>query len=186
MLRELCIDNIAVIEHAELQLQPGFTVLSGETGAGKSIIIDSLNAILGGRVSRDLIRTGQTKAVVTAVFSGLSQAVAERFATLGVEVAEGELLLRREMFADGRNLCRVNGQTASLQLLKELGVSLVAIHGQHDGQHLLDEQLHMEYLDDFARLGPDLAGYEREFEELLSLNRRMKSMSMGEYLSELS
>lgn len=179
MLRELCIDNIAVIEHAELQLQPGFTVLSGETGAGKSIIIDSLNAILGGRVSRDLIRTGQTKAVVTAVFSGLSQAVAERFAALGVEVAEGELMLRREMFADGRNLCRVNGQTASLQLLKELGVSLVAIHGQHDGQHLLDEQLHMEYLDDFARLGPDLAGYEREFEELLSLNRRMKSMSMS-------
>jgi len=179
MLKELCIDNIAVIEHAELQLQPGFTVLSGETGAGKSIIIDSLNAILGGRVSRDLIRTGQQRAVVTALFTELTSAVTDRFAELGVEVRDGELLLRREMYLDGRNVCRVNGQTASLQMLKDLGTGLVAIHGQHDGQHLLDEQLHMEYLDDFAHLEPELKAYEREFEALLALNRRMKSMSMS-------
>ena len=179
MLKELTIDNIAVIEHAKLQLQPGFTVLSGETGAGKSIIIDSLNAILGGRTSRDLIRTGQQKAVVTALFTDLSSEVQARYAEMGIELAGGELLLRREMFADGRNLCRVNGQTASLQMLKDLGQSLVAIHGQHDGQNLLDEQRHMEYLDAFARLEPELQVYEAQFEALLALNRRMKSMSMS-------
>ena len=94
---------------------------------------------MGGRTSRDLIRTGQQKAVVTALFTDLSSEVQARYAEMGIALAGGELLLRREMFADGRNLCRVNGQTASLQMLKDLGQSLVAIHGQHDGQNLLDE-----------------------------------------------
>ena len=167
MLRELRIENIAVIERAELTFQPGLSVLSGETGAGKSIIIDALNAILGGRVSRELIRTGQSRAVVTAVFDALSPVTRNCARELGLEVGE-ELILRREMDADGRNLCRVCGQPATLAMLRTLGQNLVSIYGQHDGQHLLNEQLHIDYLDAFG-------GTEAAIAPSPSVRRKRKS-----------
>ena len=179
MLRNLYIENIAVIQQADIDFSIGLTVLSGETGAGKSIIIDALSAILGGRVSRDLIRTGQSKACVAGTFADLPEQVLELAREQGFEPEEGQLLIRREVFADGRNQCRINGRPASLSNLKTLGEKLVSIYGQHDGQHLLNEQLHLDYLDAFADLGQPLEDYLRQYEALLQLNRRMKALSMS-------
>ena len=179
MLRNLYIENIAVIQQADIDFSTGLTVLSGETGAGKSIIIDALSAILGGRVSRDLIRTGQSKACVAGTFADLPEPVLELAREQGFEPEEGQLLIRREMFADGRNQCRINGRPASLSNLKTLGEKLVSIYGQHDGQHLLNEQLHLDYLDAFADLEQPLEDYLRQYEALLQLNRRMKALSMS-------
>ena len=179
MLRNLYIENIAVIQQADIDFSTGLTVLSGETGAGKSIIIDALSAILGGRVSRDLIRTGQSKACVAGTFADLPEQVLELAREQGFEPEEGQLLIRREMFADGRNQCRINGRPASLSNLKALGEKLVSIYGQHDGQHLLNEQLHLDYLDAFADLEQPLEDYLRQYEALLQLNRRMKALSMS-------
>ena len=164
MLRNLYIENIAVIQKADIDFSSGLTVLSGETGAGKSIIIDALSAILGGRVSRELIRTGQNKACVTGLFTNLAPEVQMLVQEQGFEPEDGQLLIRREMFADGRNQCRINGQPASLSNLKALGEKLVSIYGQHDGQHLMNEQLHMDYLDAFAALEKPLVHYLEQYE----------------------
>ena len=179
MLCNLYIENIAVIQQADIDFSGGLTVLSGETGAGKSIIIDTLSAILGGRTSRELIRTGQNKACVAASFVQLSDEVLALLTELGFEPEEGQLLLRRELYADGRNQCRINGKPASLSNLKALGEKLVSIYGQHDGQHLMNEQLHMEYLDAFGGLEQPLEDYLKNYEALLQLNRRMKALSMS-------
>ena len=179
MLKTLCIENIAVIERAEIDFQEGFHVLSGETGAGKSIIIDAIHALSGGRVSRDLIRTGQTRACVTALFTDLSGQVQSTAEELGFPIEDGSLLLRRELFADGRNTCKVNGLPATLSVLKSLSEVLVRIHGQHDGQHLLNEQLHIDYLDAFGMLQPDIDAYQTEYDRLLGLNRRLRNLSMS-------
>ncbi len=179
MLRNLYIENIAVIQRADIDFSTGLTVLSGETGAGKSIIIDALSAILGGRTSRDLIRTGQTKACVAATFTDLAPAVKALCAESGFDLEEEQLLLRREIFADGRNQCRINGRPAALSNLKALGELLVSIYGQHDGQHLMNEQLHLDYLDAFGQIQPQLTTYLEHYEELLQLNRRMKALNMS-------
>lgn len=179
MLANLQIENIAVIERADIEFSSGFSVLSGETGAGKSIIIDALNAVIGGRVNRDLIRTGQSRACVTALFSNPPAAVLKRADELGVETEGDALLIKREMTADGKNICRINGRTVTLSMLRELGAFLVNIHGQHDGQHLLDEQFHIEYLDNYAGLDGALSQYQVHYEELLQLNRQIKALSMN-------
>ena len=178
MLRELVIENIAVIQRAELRFEPGFSVLSGETGAGKSIIIDALSAILGGRVSRELIRTGESRACVSAVFEGISPEAEQVLREQDIPLEE-TLVLRREMEQDGRNSCRINGRPANLSLLKALGEHLINIYGQHDGQHLLNEQLHIGYLDRFGGLEPALAQYHEKYEALLQLNRRLRTLSMS-------
>ncbi len=177
MLSELFIENIAVIERATIGFRGGFSVLSGETGAGKSIIIDALSAICGGRVSRDIIRTGQSKATVTAKFEQLAEQIISQMVSLGFD--GDELLIKREIFSDGRNVCRINGQPATLSMLKSLGEQLIAIHGQHDGQNLLNEQLHIDYLDELGQLGPQLEDYLVHYEQLLALNRRIKAISMS-------
>lgn len=179
MLRNLYIENIAVIQKADIDFSNGLTVLSGETGAGKSMIIDALNAILGNRISRELIRTGQTKACVAATFEELSPVVLALCEEFGFEPEAGQLLLRREIYADGRNQCRICGKPATLSNLKALGEQLVSIYGQHDGQHLMNEQLHIEYLDTFGGLDKPLTHYLEHYEALLQLNRRMKALSMS-------
>ena len=137
MLLLLHIENIAVIQSADIQFDGGFNVLTGETGAGKSIVVDALNAVLGGRTSRDLIRTGAKSALVSAQFIDLPQL--DWFQEQGIAPdAEGVLLLQRELRADGKNTCRLNGRPVSLAQLRELGRQLLDIHGQHDGQRLLD------------------------------------------------
>ena len=179
MLCNLFIENIAVIQQADIEFSGGLTVLSGETGAGKSMIIDALGAILGGRTSRELIRTGQNKACVAATFTQLSDDVLALLTEMGFEAEEGQLLVRRELYADGRNQCRINGKPASLSNLKALGERLVSIYGQHDGQHLMNEQLHMDYLDQFGGLEQPISHYLTNYEALLQLNRKMKALSMS-------
>ena len=157
MLELLHIENIAVIEQADIQFRPGFNALTGETGAGKSIVIDAMGAVLGGRTSRDLIRTGAEKSFVSAEFSQVP-ADLPGLAETGVAPDEdGNLLLQREIGGDGKNLCRANGRPVTVAQLRRIGEELLNIHGQHDGQQLLDEEQHGTYLDRFGRTEGTLA-----------------------------
>lgn len=180
MLVQLHIENIAVIESANMAFGSRFNVLTGETGAGKSIVVDAIGAILGQRTSRDLIRTGAKSACVEALFRELPPLA--WFEENGVSPDEnGELLLRREIQVDGRNLCRANGQMLTVAQLKALGDQLVNIHGQHDGQQLLDPACHLSYLDRFGSLveGP-LAQFQQAFEAVQSLRREIAALEMDE------
>ena len=147
MLTALSIDNIAVIEHAELHFDAGFNVLTGETGAGKSIIMDAINAILGERTSRDLIRTGADAARVTALFEQLPAELEEFVAELGYESEDHTLLLQRRLNADGKNNVMINGMPANLAVLRSIGDRLIEIHGQHDNQSLMNTATHLGFLD---------------------------------------
>ena len=144
MLSLLHIENIALIESADIRFEAGFNVLTGETGAGKSIIIDSIGAVLGERTSRELIRTGAKSARVWAVFTQLPKLPLLEQYQISQEI--GELQLQREIQGDGRNLCRVNGKPVTVAQLRQIGGQLLNIHGQHDGQQLLDEEQHGAYL----------------------------------------
>lgn len=180
MLAQLHIENIAVIESADMAFGNRFNVLTGETGAGKSIVVDAIGAILGQRTSRDLIRTGAKSACVEALFRDLPRL--DWFSDAGVTPDEnGELLLRREIQADGRNLCRANGQMLTVAQLKSLGDQLVNIHGQHDGQQLLDPACHLSCLDRFGCLveGP-LALYQQAFGAVQSLRHEISALEMDE------
>ena len=140
MISKLYIENIAVIERAEINFDKGFNVLTGETGAGKSILIDSINAVLGQRTSRELIRTGEQKAFVSAQFEDVSQGTARALADLGVELSEedgGMLLLQREIRADGRGSVKINDRPATIATLRSVGRELINIHGQHEKQELM-------------------------------------------------
>ena len=148
MLQTLHIENIAVIEEADIAFDAGFNALTGETGAGKSIVIDAMGAVLGQRTSRELIRTGAAKAFVSAVFTGVPELPV--LSECGLHPEEGELLLQREIYADGKNACRVNGRPVTVAQLRRIGGSLLNIHGQHDGQQLLDEEQHLTYLDSYG------------------------------------
>lgn len=176
MLQLLHIENIAIIEQADIAFEPGFNALTGETGAGKSIVIDSLSAVLGQRTSRDLIRTGSDKAFVSACFSAVPAAVT---ADLGLESGE-ELLLQREIYADGRNLCRINGRPSTVTQLRTLGMRLLNIHGQHDGQQLLDEEQHIVYLDNYGRMDDLKGAYQAAYHKLAELRRKIQSLQMDE------
>ena len=162
MLRELHIENIAVIERADIEPGPGLNVLTGETGAGKSIVIDSLQAVLGGRVSRELVRTGAPKAAVSAVFS--SERAEKYLADSGLDAEDGEIILRRRVSAEGKSSAAVNGQSVTAAELRGLGALLLDIHGQNDGRTLLDEANHRAYLDAFAQLDGELAAYGVKYE----------------------
>ena len=174
MLKTLHIENVAVIEKADIQFMAGFNVLTGETGAGKSIIIDSLWAILGARTSRELIRHGQNKAVVSAVFSPLSPGSAAKAEELGYPPEDDTLLISREIVQDGKNICRINGRPASVSILRQLGETLVNIHGQNAGIALLDENSHMDYLDSFGGYQEILEEYYTQYRKLLDLRRSIK------------
>ena len=147
MLSLLHIENIAVIESADICFDNGFNVLTGETGAGKSIVIDAIAAVLGERAYRDMIRTGAEKASVRAVFTEVPELA--WFAENGVTY-DPETIVHREVHLDGRNTCRVNGTLVTVSILHKLGVQLIDIHGQHDSASLFDENNHLQYLDDFA------------------------------------
>ena len=179
MLSLLHIENIALIDQADLSLGPGFNVLTGETGAGKSIIIDAISAVLGERTSRDLIRTGEKAALVTALFQSLPEL--PWFQENGIfPDANGELLISRKIQADGKNLCRVGGIPCTVVQLKALGSQLIDIHGQHDGQQLLDEACHLQYLDNFGGLNAALTSYQEAYEKLDTLRREIASLQMDE------
>ena len=178
MLSLLHIENIAVIETADIQFDGGFNVLTGETGAGKSIVIDAIGAITGGRTSRDLIRTGARSARVEAQFTGVADL--PELSALGVSPEGGELLLQREIQGDGKNICRLNGRLITVAQLRELGRSLINIHGQHDGQQLLDESCHLSYLDSFGETEGLLADYRQSYNVLSDLRRQIAALQMDD------
>ena len=176
MLDLLHIENIAIIERADIAFQPGFNALTGETGAGKSIVIDAMSAVLGQRASRDLIRTGADKAFVSATFSRVEPAL---FGEFGLEPDE-ELLLLREIHADGKNTCRVNGRPFTVTQLRALGSRLLNIHGQHDGQQLLDEEQHQLYLDSFGKTEELLNTYTEKYQAFTEIHRQIRALQMDE------
>ena len=180
MLELLHIENIAVIEQADIRFRPGFNALTGETGAGKSIVIDAMGAVLGGRTSRELIRTGAEKAFVSAEFSGVCPNL-PGLADNGVAPDEdGNLLLQREISGDGKNACRANGRPITVAQLRQIGGELLNIHGQHDGQQLLDEEQHGAYLDRFGRTETVLAAYQREYSAMAELRGQIRALQMDE------
>ena len=177
MLRLLHIENIAVIEQAEIVFEDGFNVMTGETGAGKSIVIDAISAILGERAYRDMIRTGTSRAAVRAIFDRVPEL--PWFAENGVPY-DAETDIRRELTADGKNLCRVNGTAVTVGVLKKLGVQLINIHGQHDSAALFDEAQHLTVLDSFAEDEAERAAYAERYEAVRALRREIDRLSMDE------
>lgn len=178
MLHLLHIENIAVIEETDITFRRGFHALTGETGAGKSIVIDALGAVLGQRTSRDLIRTGAAKAFVSAVFTDVPALPVLQ--ECGITAEDGELLLSREMYADGKNICRVAGRPVTVAQLRKIGSSLLNIHGQHDGQQLLDEEQHLSYLDSFGKTEADLARYRACFAAMEETGKKIRALQMDE------
>ncbi len=179
MLRLLHIENIAVIERADISFRAGFNALTGETGAGKSIVIDSLGAVLGQRTPRDLIRTGAAKAFVSAEFDGVDPTLPV-LAELGVEPEDGVLLLWRDIYADGKNVCRVNGRPITVAQLRALGTSLLNIHGQHEGTQLLDEEQHGAYLDRFGGMDALIEEYGAHYRAVRETRAQIASLQMDE------
>lgn len=180
MLELLHIENIAIIERADIMFGRGFNALTGETGAGKSIVIDALGAVLGQRTSRELIRTGAEKAFVSAEFSGVP-AEMPGLAETGLSPEEdGTLLLQRELYGDGRNACRVNGRPVTVAQLRRIGAGLLNIHGQHDGQQLLDEEQHLAYLDRFGRVDDALTRCAERYGTLRETRREIETLRMDE------
>lgn len=181
MLNDLHIENIAVIERADISFAPGMNVLTGETGAGKSIVIDAIGAVLGDRVSRELVRTGAEKGLVTASFD---IAGAEDWLRDNEIDAEGELILQRRINADGKSSARVCGVPVTAAQLKELSAFLVDIHGQNDGRRLLDESRHLEFLDRFGAYPEALSAYAKEYSRYREIRKELGRLSMDELEKE--
>ena len=177
MLSLLHIENIAVIECADISFHKGFNILTGETGAGKSIVIDGISAILGERAYRDMIRTGTDKATVRAVFTDVPEL--SWFSDNGVEY-DPETVINREVFLDGKNICRVNGTLVNVSALRKLGLQLINIHGQHDSASLFDEANHLQFLDDYAGNQQLRAAYTEKYGALIALQQEIDRMSMDE------
>lgn len=177
MLSLLHIENIAVIECADISFDSGFNVLTGETGAGKSIVIDAISAIIGQRVYRDMIRTGANRASVRAIFTDVPEI--EWFAENGVPY-DSETVIQREIFLDGKNVCRVNGTLVTVSILNRLGIQLINIHGQNDSASLFDEANHLRYLDDFADNGALREEYSEAYSVVEDLKHQISRISMDE------
>ncbi len=177
MLSLLHIENIAVIECADITFDAGFNILTGETGAGKSIVIDAISAILGQRAYRDMIRTGASKASVRAIFTDVPELA--WFRENGVEY-DSETMIQREIFLDGRNICRVNGVPVNVSILHQLGIQLINIHGQHDSASLFDEDNHLTFLDAFADNGSIFDDYSEKYHAVAELRRQIDKKTMDE------
>ena len=179
MLANLKIENVAVIEKAEVNFTPGFNVLTGETGAGKSILIDSINAILGNRTSRELVRSGAQKACIWATFENIPQSVKKQLEKCGYE-ANDDLLLYREINAEGKGSCRVNGMPATAAVVRDISAGLLSIHGQHDSQSLTNPALHLGLLDQYAQNRDIFAEYYRRYRELVTVKRQLDALNASE------
>ena len=179
MLSSLQIENVAVIQKAEVHFEPGLNVLTGETGAGKSILIDSINAILGNRTSKDLVRTGAAKAVIRAAFEQVPPAVLDKLEQSGYERSEA-LLLSREITAEGKSSCRINGMPATAAVLRELCGGLININGQHDSVGLLNPAHHLDILDDYAQNRTVFQEYYTLYRELVRVKRELDALITDE------
>ncbi|MCL2054500.1 MAG: DNA repair protein RecN [Oscillospiraceae bacterium] len=181
MLRELYIENLAVIKQAAIPFSNHFNVFTGETGAGKSILINGLNAVLGRRASKDIVRAGCEKAVVSALFTELSDDTKAKLEEFGIDFDDDELHISREISADGGSTARINSKTASVGAIREIGATLIDIHGQHDGKILLHPESHIDIIDSFAGLQDSLAEYKGLFKELQDTARRLKKLAGDEH-----
>lgn len=179
MLANLKIENVAVIEKAEVTFTPGLNVLTGETGAGKSILIDSINAILGNRTSRDLVRSGTQKACIWATFESVPPSVQEKMEKSGYEASD-ELLLYREINAEGKGSCRINGMPATASVVREISAGLLSIHGQHDSQSLTNPALHLGLLDQYAQNQELYSRYYQCYRELITVKRQLDALNASE------
>lgn len=180
MLTNLYIENIAVIEKSNIDFTGGLNVLTGETGAGKSIVIDAINAVLGKRSSRGMIRTGADSAFVSATFEDVSELVHKKLSAMGFETEDDMLILSRELSASGKNTCRINSRPATVAALKELGEYLINIHGQNDNLELMNPALHIVYIDALADIGERLAAYRKLYRELRSVEEELSSADTDE------
>ena len=181
MLCSLHIENIAVIERSDVEFGAGFNVLTGETGAGKSMLIDALDAVLGGRASREIVRHGADKALVSAVFRCSE---ADEWLEENEIDAEDEIIIQRRISAEGKSSCRVNGMPVTAQQLRSLGSLLLDIHGQNDGRQLLDETRHLAYLDSFGGLDELLADYSESYKAWREVEKEIRRLSMDELEKE--
>ena len=180
MLSSLKIENVAVIEKAEILFGRGLNILTGETGAGKSIVIDSINAILGERTSRELVRDGADKAKVTAVFDDVPPSVLQKLEEYDIDCDDSSFLISRVISLDGRNICKINGQTVTVSMLKTIGRDLITICGQHDSQHLLLKEKHLDYIDSIADCGEYFDAYSEVFSEIKAVRKQLKSLIKNE------
>ena len=180
MLTNLYIENIAVIEKSNIDFTAGLNVLTGETGAGKSIVIDSINAVLGKRSSHGIIRSGAEAAFVSATFEDVSDLVQKKLGTMGFSAEDGTLILSRELSASGKNTCRINSRPATVAALKELGEYLINIHGQNDNLELMNPALHIVYIDALADIGEKLAAYRKLYRELKAVDEELSSADTDE------
>lgn len=176
MLRELSIENLAVIEKASVEFGGGFNVFTGETGAGKSVIIGGINAVLGGRTTKDIVRSGAPKAVISALFDDISDRVKSKLTELGFSAEDGELVLMREITAEGKSSARINGRAATAAMLREVGELLVDIHGQHENRILMNTDNQRQILDSYGELSGALEEYRGEFRRFSKLSRRLKEL----------
>ncbi|MDD5952669.1 MAG: DNA repair protein RecN [Oscillospiraceae bacterium] len=180
MLTQLYIENIAVIEQVSIDFDSGLNVLTGETGAGKSMIIDAIHAILGERMSRDIVRSGAKSAFVSAVFDQLNPAATKALEEMGYVLEEdGTLLLQRTISADGKSACKINGRPATVSMLKSIAPHLIQIHGQHESYLLLSPNLHMEYIDKVGRLEPLLTQYQASYHTMRDIRAKRKALQVN-------
>lgn len=181
MLRTLDIENIAVIEKASVDFSSGLNVLTGETGAGKSIVVDSINAILGERTSRELVRHGVENAFVSAYFDDICSETCDKLKELDIELDDGNsLLISRKISSNGKSLCKVNGKTVTVSMLKEISSHLINVHGQHDSQALLNPDLQYTYIDMLLKNKAIISEYKESFKKLISVRRKLKSLTNDE------
>ncbi|MBQ8172223.1 MAG: DNA repair protein RecN [Oscillospiraceae bacterium] len=176
MLRELAIENLAVIEKASAQFGGNFNVFTGETGAGKSILIGGINAILGQRTNKDIVRTGSAKAVITALFDDIPQSVTDKLAEMGFAAEDGELMLMREISADGKSSARINGRTATAAMLREIGSMLVDVHGQHENRILMSADNQRDILDSYGGIAEVLSEYREKFRSFSQVSKRISKL----------
>ena len=180
MLKFLHIENIAVVKSADIEIGEGFTVLTGETGAGKSVIIDSINMLIGGKVTRDVIRAGEGYALSEAVFDGIEGDIADKLYDLGVEADDGEVVISHKLTAEGKSTLRINGRAVTKTLLRDVGRLLISIHGQNDSRVLFDKNAYIDMVDSFGDCASERSAYEEIFRSLDTYRKKLRDISTDE------
>lgn len=180
MLSQLYIENIAVIRQATIDFQQGFHVFTGETGAGKTILISAINAVLGGRTFKEIIRTGETRATVSALFTEISEELRKKIEVLGYPLEDNQLLVQREIDLSGKGQCRLDGRPATAAMLREVCSLLIDIHGQHDNQELLSAEKHLGFLDSYGAYRQEMAAYTAAYERMCECAARLDKLQMDE------
>ena len=180
MLSQLYIENIAVIRQATIDFQQGFHVFTGETGAGKTILISAINAVLGGRTFKEIIRTGETRATVSALFTEISEELCKKIEVLGYPLEDNQLLVQREIDLSGKGQCRLDGRPATAAMLREVCSLLIDIHGQHDNQELLSAEKHLGFLDSYGAYRQEMAAYTAAYEKMCDCAARLDKLQMDE------